>query len=145
MTPLFKKAAVFGDIHFGSRSDSELHNQDCSRFIDWFIKQVAEHKCDTIIFLGDWYHNKSRLRVDTQWHSVKAMDKLNSLGIPIHWLIGNHDIFFKTNRDVHSLPFLHSSYENIHVYNEMKQVKHLGHAATVPARFLGNIGVYISQ
>lgn len=119
---LFNKAACFTDIHWGAKSDSELHNKDCLRFIDWFIEQVVKHECDSIIFLGDWYHNKSRLRVDTQWYSTGAMNRLNSLGIPIYWLIGNHDIFFKTNRHVHSLPVLHGYYENIHVYNEMKQV-----------------------
>jgi len=122
MTPLFNKVACFTDIHWGKKSDSELHNKDCLRFIDWFIERVEEHDCDSVIFLGDWYDNKSRLRVDTQWCSVRAMNKLEDLGIPIHWLIGNHDIFFKTNRDVHSLPFLPSHYKNIHVYNEIKQL-----------------------
>lgn len=122
MTPLFNKVACFTDIHWGKKSDSELHNKDCLRFIDWFIERVEEHDCDSVIFLGDWYDNKSRLRVDTQWCSVRAMNKLEDLGIPIHWLIGNHDIFFKTNRDVHSLPFLPSHYKNIHVDNEIKQL-----------------------
>lgn len=119
---LFNKVACFTDIHWGKKSDSELHNKDCYRFIDWFLEQVIAYECDSIIFLGDWYDNKSRLRVDTQWYSVGAMNRLNSLGIPIHWLVGNHDIFFKTNRDVHSLPFLHGHYENISVYNEVTRV-----------------------
>ncbi len=30
MSNLFKKAAVFTDIHFGLKSNSLQHNQDCS-------------------------------------------------------------------------------------------------------------------
>jgi len=32
---LFKKALVFTDIHFGMKSNSIMHNQDCEQFVDW--------------------------------------------------------------------------------------------------------------
>ena len=51
---LFERAAVFTDIHFGKKSDSEQHNLDCVAYIDWFCEQVKVHQCDTIIFMGDW-------------------------------------------------------------------------------------------
>ena len=37
MQNLFKKAAVFTDIHFGLKNNSSIHNQDCEDYIDWFI------------------------------------------------------------------------------------------------------------
>ncbi len=42
MTNLFKKAAVFTDIHFGLKSNSLQHNQDCEKFVDWFISQAKK-------------------------------------------------------------------------------------------------------
>ena len=45
MTNLFKKAAVFTDIHFGLKSNSLQHNQDCSDFVDWFISKAKEEDC----------------------------------------------------------------------------------------------------
>ena len=30
---LFKKAAVFTDIHFGLKSNSKIHNDDCEAFV----------------------------------------------------------------------------------------------------------------
>lgn len=117
---LFDKAAVFTDIHFGKKSDSEEHNKDCLEFVDWFIHQVKENGCDTIIFMGDWYDNRSRLRVDTVNYSWQAVQKLIATGLPIYWLTGNHDLFFKTTRNMHSLPYL--DHENITVINEITEV-----------------------
>ena len=41
MANLFRKAAVFTDIHFGLKSNSLLHLQDCEKFVDWFIDVLA--------------------------------------------------------------------------------------------------------
>ena len=38
MANLFKKAAVCTDIHFGLKSNSQTHNDDCLNFIKWFIE-----------------------------------------------------------------------------------------------------------
>ena len=39
---MFKKAAVFTDIHFGLKGNSKVHNQDCEDFIDWYIQQAKD-------------------------------------------------------------------------------------------------------
>ena len=50
---LFKKVAAFTDIHFGLKSNSSTHNQDCLDFVDWYIAKAKEEGCDTGIFMGD--------------------------------------------------------------------------------------------
>ena len=50
MSNLFKKAAVFTDIHFGLKSNSIQHNQDCSNFVDWFIEKSLAEGCETCFF-----------------------------------------------------------------------------------------------
>ena len=40
MTQLFKKAAVFTDIHMGLKTNSQLHNQDCLEYMRWFIQEA---------------------------------------------------------------------------------------------------------
>lgn len=112
MSNLFKKAAVFTDIHFGKKSDSQAHNKDCLEFIDWFCSKAKEENADKVIFMGDWHDNRSRLRSDTLWYSTQALSKLISLGLPIFFIIGNHDIFFKNSRDIHSFPFFKHLQEN---------------------------------
>lgn len=137
---MFKKAAVFTDIHFGKKSDSEQHNMDCLDYIEWFTKQVKDHGCDTIIFTGDWFDNRSRLRLDTNWYSDQAIRKLVDLGLPIYWIIGNHDLYYKQKRDIYSLPALTEYADNIHIINELTEIGDVllcpwlvGNEFTIPA------------
>ena len=121
MSQLFDRAAVFTDIHFGDKNDSERHNLDCLNFVKWFCVQVRENQCDAVIFMGDWFDNRSRLRVDTIHYSWEAIELLNGLGIPVYWLVGNHDLYFRNNRNITSLPYL-GSMENIYVINELVEI-----------------------
>lgn len=122
MNQLFEKAAVFTDIHFGGKSDSEQHNRDCLEFVQWFCRQVVEQDSDTVIFMGDWFDNRSRLRVDTTHYSWQAIQALQALDRPVFWLVGNHDIYFRHHRTIHSLPYLQESHENIILINELTEI-----------------------
>jgi hypothetical protein len=116
---LFKKAAVFTDIHFGKKSDSEEHNKDCLEYVEWFCNEVREADADTVIFMGDWFDNRSRLRVDTIDYSWQAIELLAALKREVWWLAGNHDLFFRNHRSVHSLPYLTNKF---HIVNELLEV-----------------------
>ena len=48
---MFKKAAVFTDIHLGLKSNSRLHLQDCEDFVDWFIEQAKENGIPKVAFV----------------------------------------------------------------------------------------------
>ena len=121
MTQLFERAAVFTDIHFGAKSDAEQHNRDCLDYVTWFCRQVEEQHADTVIFMGDWFDNRSRLRVDTINYSWEAIRKLEGLNRSVFWLVGNHDIYFRHHRGIHALPYLES--ENFYVINELAEVE----------------------
>ena len=75
---LFKKALVFTDIHFGMKSNSIMHNQDCEQFVDWAVEQGKLHGCETCIFMGDWHHHRASLSLLTMNHSLRALEKLSS-------------------------------------------------------------------
>jgi len=124
MDQLFDRAAVFTDIHFGDKNDSERHNLDCLNFIKWFCVQVREAQCDAVIFMGDWFDNRSRIRVDSIHYSWEAVELLNGLGVPVYWLVGNHDLYFRNNRNITSLPYL-GSMENIFVINELVEINNV--------------------
>ena len=65
MANLFRKAAVFTDIHFGLKSNSVIHNQDCEQFVDWFIDLARREGCETALFLGDWSHHRASINMMT--------------------------------------------------------------------------------
>jgi len=102
---LFKKAAVFTDIHFGLKSNSRVHNQDCEDFVDWFIETAKEHGCETAIFCGDWHHNRNSLNITTMDATIRSLEKLGSAFENFYMFVGNHDLYYKDKREVSSTIF----------------------------------------
>jgi hypothetical protein len=102
---LFKKVAVFTDLHVGLKSNSITHLKDCEEFVDWFISQAKEAGCDTGIFMGDWSHNRNSLNLFTLNTSLILLEKLGSAFDQFFWFPGNHDLFYKDKRDIHSSAF----------------------------------------
>ena len=101
----FKKVACFTDIHFGLKSNSATHNQDCEDFVDWFIQESKDAGCETAIFLGDWHHNRNSINLITLDTSIRCLEKLGQAFENFYWFPGNHDLFYKDKRDIHSSAF----------------------------------------
>jgi DNA repair exonuclease SbcCD nuclease subunit len=102
---LFKKVACFTDIHFGLKSNSGTHLRDCEEFVDWYIDNAKKQGCDTGIFLGDWSHNRNSLNLITLDTSIRCLEKLGAAFEQFFWFPGNHDLFYKDKRDIHSSAF----------------------------------------
>jgi DNA repair exonuclease SbcCD nuclease subunit len=122
MRNFFNKAAVFGDIHFGLKNNSKTHNDDCSKFIDWFIDISKKEKCETCIFLGDWHHQRNTINVNTLNYTVENISKLSSAFTHVYMITGNHDLFYREKRDLYSFPFA-NLYENITIINDKPYIK----------------------
>jgi|TARA_X000000950_G_scaffold146324_1_gene180758 DNA repair exonuclease SbcCD nuclease subunit len=102
---LFKKAAVFTDIHYGLKSNSKVHNDDCEEFVDWFIEQAKANGCETGIFCGDWHHNRNSLNLTTMDATIRSLEKLGQAFDKFYMFVGNHDLYYKDKRDVTSTIF----------------------------------------
>ena len=106
MTPqLFKKVACFTDIHFGLKSNSGVHNKDCEDFVDWYIAKAKAEGCDVGMFMGDWHHNRNSLNITTMDYSLRALEKLGKAFDNFYFFPGNHDLYYKDKRDIHSVEF----------------------------------------
>lgn len=102
---LFKKVACFTDIHFGLKSNSATHLKDCEDFVDWFIETAKKEGAETCIFLGDWSHNRNSLNLITLDTSLRCLEKLGAAFEQFFWFPGNHDLYYKDKREVHSSAF----------------------------------------
>ena len=103
MTNLFKKAAVCTDIHFGLKSNSLVHLNDCEQFIDWFIAKAKEQGCETGMFLGDWHHSRAAINMQTLHTSLRCIEKLNAAFEKFYFIPGNHDLYYRDKRDIHGV------------------------------------------
>ena len=118
---MFKKAAVFTDIHFGLKGNSKVHNQDCEEFVDWFIEQAHAAGCETGIFCGDWHHNRNSLNITTMDATIRSLEKLGKAFEQFFYFPGNHDLYYKDKRDIHSVEF-GKHIPGITVVNEITEV-----------------------
>ena len=103
MSNLFKKAAVLTDIHFGLKSNSIQHNTDCADFVDWFISKAKSEGCETCFFLGDWNHHRASINIQTLQYSLRALEKLSDNFDQVYFIPGNHDLYYRDKRDIHSV------------------------------------------
>ena len=114
---LFKKVACFTDIHFGLKSGSRTHNQDCEDFVNWFCDTAITEGAETCIFLGDWHHNRNTTDVSTMNYTVSNLERLSKSFEKVYVILGNHDEFYKDKREIHSLEFARL-FPNIELVNE---------------------------
>ena len=117
MTNLFKKAAVFTDIHYGMRNNARQHNEDCDAFVDWFIEQAQEKGCETCIFGGDWHHNRASLNISTMKYSIQGLRKLSKAFEKVYVILGNHDLYYRESREVNSIEFI-DELENVYLIRD---------------------------
>jgi DNA repair exonuclease SbcCD nuclease subunit len=114
---LFKKAAIFTDIHFGQKSNSTIHNNDCLDFIHWFIEKALDANCETCIFLGDYFDNRNNINLLTLNYGLQGMRLLNDAFKKVYIIPGNHDNYYKDNRLVNSISWA-NYLSNIEIINE---------------------------
>ena len=103
MSNLFKKAAVFTDIHFGLKSNSHAHNEDCLNFVKWATAKAKEEGCETCMFLGDWHNNRASLNIVTLNYSLRALEHMNDNFEHVYFIPGNHDLYYRDKRDIQSV------------------------------------------
>ena len=114
---LFKKVAVCTDIHFGLKSNSLMHNQDCSDFIDWFIETAKANGCETGMFLGDWSHQRAAINMQTLQYSLRSLEKLSKAFERFYFIPGNHDLYYRDKRDIYSTEWA-KHIPNIQIVND---------------------------
>jgi DNA repair exonuclease SbcCD nuclease subunit len=113
-----KKGLHFTDVHFGRKNNSDEHNQKCYDFIDYACDGSIKHKVDHIVILGDFFETRNAINISTINYACRAIKNLNNLNIPIYMLTGNHDMYRKSDRSIHSL-VMFKEFSNVTVIDEI--------------------------
>lgn len=114
---LFKRAVVFTDIHFGLKSNSQLHNDDCLAFVKWATQKAKDEGCETCFFLGDWHNHRASINIVTLTYSLRALEHLNDNFDAVYFIPGNHDLYYRDRRDIQSVEWARHL-PNIHICND---------------------------
>jgi DNA repair exonuclease SbcCD nuclease subunit len=132
---MLSKAACFTDIHWGRKNNSEQHNQDCLRYIRWFCEKVKSDKSiDHIVFMGDWFEHRNAINGLTMDHAYDGACLIKDLELPVYFIVGNHDLYYRTTREVYATKSFDSLGFNI--INTPTIINDIGQKGTLMCPFL---------
>jgi len=94
------KMILSTDWHHGNAGDSVIHNQDLVDFTDWMCNYAEENEISTFVHLGDFFHNRAKLDLNTIEYANETVSRITNTFESTYMLKGNHDIYFRDNRDV---------------------------------------------
>jgi DNA repair exonuclease SbcCD nuclease subunit len=102
-----KKLAIVGDLHFGIRNNSQQYLRYQSEWIENELKRITDKsKCDSVFFMGDVLDNRTSISPLIMKEVRRLFKKLAQTYKNVFVLLGNHDIYYRTTKEVHSLEFL---------------------------------------
>jgi len=119
------QVCILGDTHFGMRGDSlEFHEHYRKFYETVFFPFLEKHNIKVIYQLGDLFDRRKFVNYNTL-HLVRDyfFNKAKQLGIEVHTLIGNHDIYYKNTLDVNSPILLLSEYGNLTAYQKPQTIE----------------------
>ena len=119
------KIAIITDQHFGARKGSQfVHDYFEEFYNNIFFPYLEEHQIDIVIDMGDTFDNRRNIDLASlEWSKRVYFDKLKSLGVHLHSIVGNHTAYYKDTNDVNSIDLLLTEYDNISVYSEASEIK----------------------
>jgi len=111
---------IIGDPHFGAmKSDEGFLKNQINYFDNELVPYLKTNKITKLNFLGDLFEDRNKISVRVKNEVFHLFERLKDFDIKI--LLGNHDIFYNTTRDVHSLKFL-KKFSNVEVIDSIKTI-----------------------
>jgi len=119
------KVAIITDQHFGCRKNSKLfHDYFLKFYNDVFFPTLQREGITTIINMGDTFDSRKGVDFATlTWAKDNYFDRLKDMGITVHTIVGNHDIYYKNTNDINAIDLLLREYDNIPIYEKTTSIE----------------------
>lgn len=118
------KALIFSDIHVHSHKDSCDRLQNCVEVLNWAFEQAAENDCRYIFFLGDLFHDRSKIDVLNYLRTFEVFMQhmiTDAHDRDVFLLVGNHDMYHRERWDVNSVKPL-TAIPRVHLVDKPTQM-----------------------
>lgn len=113
------------DLHLGIGHNDQIWLDQSVRLIEQIIDECHKRDIYTLTILGDLFHDRKNIYVKTLDTAIRIADLLKKNGIRTGILLGNHDVFYKTENTLNSLAMFRE-YDNIDIIDEPKIVDDVG-------------------
>ncbi len=119
------KVAIITDQHFGARKNSKLfHDYFLKFYNNIFFPTLEQYGITTVIDMGDTFDSRKGIDFSAlSWAKNNYYDKLQSMGVTVHTIVGNHTAYYKNTNEVNAVDLLLREYENVTVYSEPTEVQ----------------------
>lgn len=116
------------DWHFGvylNNLDKWLNMME-DYFMNFFIPFLKQNSKpgDILIHCGDLYDNRTSIPIIASYKAEKILLEISKI-LPVHLIVGNHDLWNKGTNDVNSVR-LFNFVDNINVYTETSTIELFG-------------------
>lgn len=119
------KVIILGDVHFDvSNGNQAVLDNQLKFFTEQLFPYMKENNINTIIQLGDLMDNRNKVSVNVTYYLNRFFfPYMKENNITFYTLIGNHDIYHKDTREIHSLELFKDLYDNIKLINDIEVVE----------------------
>ncbi len=116
------KIALISDLHFGcKKSDKVFLDNQLNYFKNEFIPKLKELNISNIAILGDLFDNRVNINALMKYEVHKLFELFEEENLFVYIFPGNHDIYFRTSIDVHSLVFL-KKFKNVKLFEDVELI-----------------------
>lgn len=120
------KIALITDTHWGVRNDKKAFLDNTKCFLDnTFFPYLDENQIDTVIHLGDLVDRRKYTNTYTM-HRLRTdfLEPLQSRDLDVHFILGNHDTYFKNTNEVNYLnEVIGGNYPKFKVYDRATTIE----------------------
>lgn len=109
------KVCCIADLHIGVHQNNIFWHETALTWAKWLKGQLEEANIKDIFILGDLYHYRDEIAVNTIHVVNQILTLWSDFNIII--LVGNHDAYYKDRSDVNSLSIL-NGWKNIRVISQ---------------------------
>ena len=117
------KIAIFSDLHLGVHQNHTFWHNVSLEWCKWFLDEVRKRKIDTIFFLGDYFHYRDEVAVNTLDVGRKLLKEFDDF--KLFMIPGNHDCYYKEHSEINSLNIFNGR-KNLIIFNETSIVEFPG-------------------
>ena len=119
------KIAIITDQHFGARKNSKLfHDYFLKFYNNIFFPTLEKEGITTVIDMGDTFDIRKSIDFGAlTWAKNNYFDRLESMGITLHSIVGNHTAYYKNTNDVNAVDLLLREYDNVKTYSEVSSIE----------------------
>jgi DNA repair exonuclease SbcCD nuclease subunit len=112
------KIAILGDCHFGCRNDLRIFHDYFRKFYStYFFPMLKEQGITEVYQLGDLFDRRKYINFYSLDECKRYFfDELDTNGIKLHTLVGNHDIYWRESLSVNTQSLVLGEYSNVAIH-----------------------------